>query len=112
MLKKLGMEKFEEGIPILDFAEQLKSRNLKHEYDILQDITLTEQHDKNIYLNNQVSKLNRWMDILPYKHSLVELQPEPTDTNKVEDCYINASYINSSISSREKAFIATQAPIS
>lgn len=35
MLKKLGMEKFEEGIPILDFAEQLKSRNLKHEYDVV-----------------------------------------------------------------------------
>jgi protein tyrosine phosphatase len=58
-------------------------------------------------------KLNRYRDILPYKHNRVVLNEfqtfshsnEDAEERRIESTYINASYISSAYNKR--AFVAT-----
>lgn len=61
-------------------------------------------HKGNTIFSRDVDKFNRYNNILPYKHSAVNLSGK-TDADK----YINANYIHGIFA--EKAFIATQGPV-
>ena len=48
--------------------------------------------------------MNRYADLKPFKHTKVRLMQRTADVN---DSYINANYINSTIQANDQAFIAT-----
>lgn len=52
--------------------------------------------------------MNRYSDLKPFTHTRVKLAQRGSD---IADSYINANYINSSIQSEDRAFIATQGPL-
>jgi protein tyrosine phosphatase len=92
----------------MQFDKSLPDRNLDMEYRILRRITESQFHSKNlINFDPSISKHNRYPNILPFKHTQVNL---PQDPSNDQSPYINASYI-STIFNNDNFFIATQAPL-
>nr|AAH55377.1 Protein tyrosine phosphatase, non-receptor type 22 (lymphoid) [Mus musculus] len=91
--KKLNSEEFAS-----EFLK-LKRQSTKYKADKIYPTTVA-QRPKNI-------KKNRYKDILPYDHSLVELSLLTSDE---DSSYINASFIQGVYG--PKAYIATQGPLS
>ncbi|CAK67030.1 unnamed protein product (macronuclear) [Paramecium tetraurelia] len=95
--------KYETAISISEFVKSFPQRKLVREFDYLCQITETKEHEKNFCQNENIQHLNRYIDILPYKHTIVSC-------NINEKFYINANYIRG-IDNVEKKYIATQGPI-
>ncbi|EGR32665.1 protein-tyrosine phosphatase protein, putative [Ichthyophthirius multifiliis] len=100
----------EKGIPIMCFAQDSATRNLAMEFRLIRKITETQYHNEKLkQFDSNLSKMNRYNTILPYTHTEVILKQDHDDN---EECYINASYINSIFENEgEKRFIATQGPL-
>ena len=71
----------------------------------MRKLTETKEHLANQETTG--SKLNRYSDLKPFKHTKVRLNQRNADVN---DSYINANYINSAMQANDQAFIATQGP--
>ncbi|CAK81370.1 unnamed protein product, partial (macronuclear) [Paramecium tetraurelia] len=99
----------EKGISIAEFTEQSQNRDQEMEFRILRRLTETQYHNENLYdFHPDILKLNRYGNILPFKHSIVKLKCDEEENQK--ESYINADYINL-INGKEKMMIATQGPV-
>ncbi|CAD8197833.1 unnamed protein product [Paramecium octaurelia] len=99
----------EKGISIAEFSEQIQNRDQEMEFRILRRLTETQYHNENLYdFHPDILKLNRYGNILPFKHSIVKLKCDEEENQK--ESYINADYINL-INGKEKMMIATQGPV-
>ncbi|CAD8105175.1 unnamed protein product [Paramecium sonneborni] len=95
--------KYEMPISINEFVKSFNQRKLDKEFNYLCQITETQEHEKQFYWNEKIHHLNRYIDILPYIHTIVK-------SNIDEEFYINGNYIRG-IENDEKKYIATQGPI-
>ena len=99
----------EQGVAISDFDLQCKIRDLASEYKLVKVLTETREHKENrerfINAPPAATKLNRYKELEPFKHTRVRLAQRNAD---VYDSFINANYINSSTSQNDQLFIATQ----
>ncbi|KRX10524.1 hypothetical protein PPERSA_01536 [Pseudocohnilembus persalinus] len=109
-----------QGVPLVLFNKLTPKRNTEFEYRIIRRITETQFHnDKLIDFKPNLAKLNRYSNIIPYKHSQVVLNngeqqqqlmnDDDEDEMKEFNSYINACWVNS-IFGPDKAIIATQGP--
>lgn len=96
----------EQGIPLNDFERQALVRDLNTEFRLMRKLTETKEHLAN--QDTTGSKMNRYSDLKPFKHTKVRLNQRNADVN---DSYINANYINSAMQANDQAFIATQGPL-
>jgi len=99
---------FEEGRSLIFFKNISKEKKkLRDEIDMLNQITMTEEHEEALipHETGVTSHLNRYCDILPYKHSAVSLDHKLKD----EKDYINANYIPGPFG-EDKLFVACQGP--
>lgn len=88
------------------------------EFRVIRKITETTHHNSLLHdYSPETNKLNRYNNIIPFKHSIVKLPLCPGCSRPTEDLdedlvssessqYINANYINDSFK-RQKVFIAT-----
>ncbi|CAD8082931.1 unnamed protein product [Paramecium primaurelia] len=101
----------EKGIPIILFNSEVQKRDLEMEFRLLRRLTETQYHNENLHdFNPDIQKLNRYNNIIPFKHSIVKLKQEGEDEENLKDTYINANFINL-INGKEKMIIATQGPL-
>ncbi|CAK58016.1 unnamed protein product (macronuclear) [Paramecium tetraurelia] len=101
----------EKGIPIVHFNSEIQKRDLEMEFRLLRRLTETQYHNENLHdFNPDIQKLNRYNNIIPFKHSIVKLKQEAEDEENLKDTYINANFINL-INGKEKMIIATQGPL-
>ncbi|CAD8117298.1 unnamed protein product [Paramecium sonneborni] len=101
----------EKGIPILYFNQEMLKRDLEMEFRLQRRLTETQYHNENLHdFNPDIQKLNRYNNIIPFKHSIVKLKQEGDDEENLKDTYINANFINL-INGKEKMIIATQGPL-
>ncbi|XP_061168121.1 uncharacterized protein LOC133177046 [Saccostrea echinata] len=93
------------GIPIPALRDLIKNdqRRIEEEYKELQKGVI---HPCNIANKPENKPKNRYLTVLPYDHSIVELAPL---SGKPDTKYINANYIDSTL--EDKAYIATQGPM-
>ena len=93
----------ERGIPYKEFYYHSRLRNKDIEFRIIRRITESKEHSEYLVKNSPLTvPFNRYPDILPYKDTLVSLS---------DNSYINACFIDSSLSNTENLFIATQGPL-
>ena len=101
----------EKGVPSSEFQESKEARDLESEFRLLRKLTETKEHQENqevVEKKHQSSLLNRYAEMKPFKHTRVRLIQRNED---IYDSYINANYVNSSISKSDQLFIATQGPL-
>lgn len=103
------VNELEKGRPLVFFKKFAKEqKKLRSEIMMLNQITMTEEHEDALipHVKGETSHLNRYSDILPYKHSAVSLDQEGG-----KDCndYINANYIPGPFG-EQNIFIASQGP--
>ncbi|CAG2233222.1 Phosphatidylinositol phosphatase PTPRQ,Receptor-type tyrosine-protein phosphatase eta,Receptor-type tyrosine-protein phosphatase S,Receptor-type tyrosine-protein phosphatase beta,Receptor-type tyrosine-protein phosphatase O,Tyrosine-protein phosphatase 10D,Receptor-type tyrosine-protein phosphatase delta,Receptor-type tyrosine-protein phosphatase gamma,Tyrosine-protein phosphatase 69D [Mytilus edulis] len=106
--RPIKLKDFEEKV-----AELHKDSNLKfaHEYEELKTLTdpKTLKNVSNSLAETEENKLkNRYVNILPYDHTIVKLLPLEDDDDQAST-FINANYIPGYKSQRE--YIASQGPI-
>lgn len=109
MHKNDDIASLEKGILIEDFEKEKDERILDMEFRILNRICHTMVHFQGLHRehNQEFKAQNRYNDVLPYKHNLVELKD-----SEGADIYVNGSYINVPIKKYgERAFIAASAPV-
>jgi len=102
----------EKGIDVENFHNKLRDRKFDMEFRILCRMTQSQFHFDNLekHFDIEFKKLNRYKEVLPFKHNLIKL-PQRMERGNFSS-YINADYINSSLKSvGEKAFIASQNPL-
>lgn len=76
-------------------------------FKVLRRLTETQYHNDNLFdFNPDVQKLNRYSNILPFKHSIVSIKTEDDGEISLKDSYINANYINC-VNGIENHIIAT-----
>lgn len=80
------------------------------ELKLLKWITEDENHKKKFIKFENINKLNRYNDILPYEYNSVSIDINKNDKNDINN-YINGSYISSPFDNKTKLFIATQTPL-
>ena len=104
----------------------MEARDLDAEFRLLRKLTETKEHQNNLEIveKRKSSALNRYAELKPckfiflilltsflytiVKHTRVRLIQRNED---ICDSYINANYINTSISRNDQLFIATQGPL-
>jgi protein tyrosine phosphatase len=109
MHKNDDIASLERGICLEDFQKEKDERILDMEFRILNRICHTMVHFQGLYRehNQEFKAQNRYNDVLPYKHNLVEVKD-----NLGGNIYVNGSYINVPIRNYgERAFIAASAPV-
>ncbi|CAD8115803.1 unnamed protein product [Paramecium sonneborni] len=101
----------EKGISVLHFSQELLKRDLEMEFRLLRRLTETQYHNDNLFdFHPDIQKLNRYNNIIPFKHSNVKLKNEGDEEENLKECYINANFINL-INGKEKMIVATQGPL-
>lgn len=103
------VNKYEKGRPLEFFKDVFKNqKKISAECAMLDNITMTDDHEDALIPHEKgvTAHLNRYCDILPYKHSVVTLNQE-NDANGNE--YINANYIPGPFGEK-KEFIGCQGP--
>ena len=92
-LESEEVAEYEAGRP-LEFFSQLSKEQMKLRYELamLNQISMTEEHEDALipHVKGETSHLNRYSDILPYKHSAIVLD---NSSNSEDNTYINANYI-------------------
>jgi len=109
MHKNDDIASLEKGICVEDFDKEKEERVLDMEFRILNRICHTMVHFQCLHRehNQEFKAQNRYNDVLPYKHNLVQVK-----ASDGSDIYVNGSYINVPIRGKgEKAFIAASAPV-
>jgi len=109
MHKNDDIASLEKGILVEDFEKEKEERIFDMEFRILNRICHTMVHFQGLHRehNQDFKAQNRYNDVLPYKHNLVEVKDE-----NGSNLYVNGSYINVPIrNSGERAFIAASAPV-
>jgi len=103
----------EKPVEIEEFKDNMNKRNFELEYKLLRRLTESQMHAQCLKeYNPEIAKLNRYNNIIPFKHTMVELPGKGDPETKNEaDTYINASFISTSKKDDTKAFIATQGPV-
>jgi protein tyrosine phosphatase len=97
------LAELERGIPYKQFYYHSQVRNKETEYRILKKITESREHAEMLVTNCPLTTgLNRYPDVLPYKDTMVPVLGYQ---------YINACFIDSTLSNTQHLFIATQAPL-
>ncbi|XP_062609519.1 uncharacterized protein LOC134271306 [Saccostrea cucullata] len=93
------------GIPIPELKNVIKTdqKRIEEEYKELQKGVI---HPCKLANKPENKPKNRYLTVLPYDHSIVELAPL---SGKPDTKYINANYIDSTL--EDKAYIATQGPM-
>lgn len=88
--------------------KEFGKRSITEEYKILDDITTDKQYISKLVRDDCYRNLNRYIDILPFEHSIVKL-----DEKKLSpDNYMNGNYLyNPLLSDQKKSFILTQGPL-
>lgn len=106
------LERIIEPIPLNEMCKSQEKRDIKNEFKQLLKMTENSNFDQQkIPFDADTFKLNRFDNILPYKHTLVTLKDKGANASKT-DQYINADYIYDCYTKDESPmFIATQAPI-
>lgn len=100
---------YENGRPLSFFKDLSKNESkIRYELAMLNQISMTEEHEAALipHIRGETSHLNRYSDILPYKHTAVSLDP---NEGTGENDYINANYIPGPLGEKNK-FIACQGP--
>ena len=84
----------------------MEARDLDAEFRLLRKLTETKEHQNNLETieKRKSTLLNRYAELKPFKHTRVRLIQRNED---IYDSYINANYINTSISRNDQLFIAT-----
>ena len=69
----------EAGIPLSDFKLSLNQHWIDMQFRVLQKITLHKQHVLNVFNSSEIEflRLNRYKEILPFKHNRVSLNEKP-----------------------------------
>ena len=99
-----ALQEAEKGIPMAQFYPIMKIRDLDLEFRLLKKITETKEHAGLLCENSpETMSENRYPDVLPYRDTLVQLN---------SGAYINADFVDGSISETENLFIVTQGPMS
>lgn len=109
MHKNDDIASLERGILVDEFDKEKDERAMDMEFRILNRICHTMVHFQGLHRehNQDFKAQNRYNDVLPYKHNLVEVKDESG-----ANMYVNGSYINVPIRNLgEKAFIAASAPV-
>ncbi|EGR34841.1 protein-tyrosine phosphatase protein, putative [Ichthyophthirius multifiliis] len=108
--KMPDIELIEKGISILKFQESFQKRNTEMEFRLIRRITETQFHNEKLKnYDPNLNKMNRYNNIIPYEHTIVNLEKDSEDE---ENLYINASFIGSIFEDDDKnKFIATQGPL-
>ncbi|CAK57485.1 unnamed protein product (macronuclear) [Paramecium tetraurelia] len=100
----------EKGISVLHFSQELLKRDLEMEFRLLRRLTETQYHNDNLFdFHPDVQKLNRYNNIILFKHSIVKLRSEGDEEENLRECYINANFIN--VFDRFRMIVATQGPL-
>ena len=87
---------------------KIPSRDISLEFKILNELTTTQSHLKSLVQDPQYASLNRYSDVLPYRHNQILTSHSAVSPNN----YINANLIsNPHIEGRLSDFIATQGPL-
>ena len=103
------VKEYEDGRPLSFFSNLKTEENqLRFELAMLNQISMTEEHEEALipHVRGETSHLNRYCDILPYKHSAVILETTENDKN---NSYINANYIPGPFGDKSE-YIACQGP--
>lgn len=88
--------------------ESFSKRNLSDEYKLINTVTTDDQYASQLITDNCYKGLNRYIDILPYEHSILKLDEQKLSP----DNYINANYLfNPLLPDIKKSFILTQGPL-
>jgi len=109
MHKNDDIASLEKAILLEDIEKEKEERAMDMEFRILNRICHTMVHFQGLHRehNQDFKAQNRYNDVLPYKHNLVEVKDESGN-----NLYVNGSYINIPIrNDGEKAFIAASAPV-
>ncbi|CAI2370207.1 unnamed protein product [Moneuplotes crassus] len=109
MHKNADIASLEKAILAEDFDKEREERLLDMEFRILNRVCHTMVHFQGLHRehNQEFKAQNRYNEVLPYKHNLVEVRDK--DGNNI---YVNGSYINIPIRNfGERAFIAASAPV-
>lgn len=87
-----------------DFAK----RDFSDEYSFLHHITSGDDYTSRLIRDDCFRTLNRYVDILPYEHTIVKLDEKKLNP----DNYINGNFLNNPlVDSNKKSFILTQGPL-
>lgn len=101
----------------IKILESLSINHVSKEFDSINQIyNHRDFHDKLVKIKKEERRLNRYIDIVPYRRNSVILKVKPDSRKsiktKLSSSYINASYIyDLNKNSQEVDFIATQGPI-
>ena len=89
------LKDLERGIPLANFEEAVKERELDMEFRVLTRLNCHKLHYMNLFKSQLIDfkSKNRYNEILPFKHCRVELSREIGSGNNLSS-YINASYVN------------------
>eukprot|EP00828_Plagiopyla_frontata_P027971 TRINITY_DN3625_c0_g1_i3.p2 TRINITY_DN3625_c0_g1~~TRINITY_DN3625_c0_g1_i3.p2 ORF type:complete len:306 (+),score=56.75 TRINITY_DN3625_c0_g1_i3:325-1242(+) len=83
------------------------TKKFKTEFNRLNDISCTQDHKFLEYqINEEIAQLNRYNNIIPYKHSAVQIKQFESEG----EGYINANHITTTFGETNK-LIATQGPL-
>ncbi|CAD8205399.1 unnamed protein product [Paramecium octaurelia] len=108
---KAELVTIEKGISVLHFSQELLKRDLEMEFRLLRRLTETQYHNDNLFdFHPDVQRLNRYNNIIPFKHSIVKLKSEGDEEENLKESYINANFINL-INGKERMIVATQGPL-
>jgi len=101
----------QKGVKLKNFRANMNKRNLDCEFKLLRRLTENQMYTNQFRdYNPEIAKLDRYNQVMPFKHTIVRL-PQLTKDGGETECYINANFIGSSRISETKAFIATQGPL-
>jgi len=101
----------QKGIRLKNFRDNINKRNLECEFKLLRRLTENQMYTNQFRdYNPEIVRLDRYNQVVPFKHTMVRLPPLSTNGGESE-IYINANYIASSKISDTRAFIATQGPL-
>lgn len=84
------------------------TRNIGEEFKVLHEVTSDEQYASKLIKDERFKALNRYIDILPYEHTVVKLDDKELSPSN----YINGSFLHNPLFGDAKpSFILTQGPL-
>lgn len=93
-------------VPIL--VKDFGKRSITQEFDMLNEATYDDQYISKLVKDGCYKSKNRYVDILPYNHSIVKLDDKELSPSN----YINGNYLHNPLFPQfRKSFILTQGPL-
>eukprot|EP01017_Pseudomicrothorax_dubius_P035563 TRINITY_DN5001_c0_g1_i3.p2 TRINITY_DN5001_c0_g1~~TRINITY_DN5001_c0_g1_i3.p2 ORF type:complete len:120 (+),score=10.54 TRINITY_DN5001_c0_g1_i3:98-457(+) len=92
--KNPTLARMEEGFDVARELSAITQDEIKRQYAALATVTNTPEHEARIVPSPSMPlDANRYIDVLPYSHSLVPLPQWPEDTASSRTNYINANFV-------------------